>query len=131
MFWYCTARECKALVQKESIFVNVPCPRIIKEYNRCMGGVDIFDQQVEAYRTWFKTRKWTWKVILHFIDFAVVNAWLTYVKDAKSNNFPRKNIKDLLHFRLEIAEFLMEPQTQTKKCAVFTDSEEESDGWQS
>lgn len=108
-------------------FVNVPCPRIVKEYNRGMGEVNIYDKQMECYRTWFKTRKWTWKVILHFIDFSVVNAWLTYVRDAKSNNIPQKNIKDLLRFRLEIAEFLMATDSKSKKRAVFSDSEEEND----
>lgn len=24
-----------------------------------MGGVDVCDQQIECYRTWVKTKKWT------------------------------------------------------------------------
>lgn len=36
-----------------------------------MGGVDVCDQQLEAYRTWIKTKKWTLKVALHFIDLSI------------------------------------------------------------
>jgi hypothetical protein len=46
--------------------------------HRCMGGVEICDQLMEAYRTFLKTKKWILKVILHFTDLASLNAWLEY-----------------------------------------------------
>lgn len=53
---------------------SVSCPNVVSMYNRCMGGVDIFDQLMEYYRTYIKTKKWTLKkVILHFMDAAIVN----------------------------------------------------------
>lgn len=45
--------------------IEVPCPDVVKSYNQYMGGVDICDRQIECYRTWIKSRKWTLKVALH------------------------------------------------------------------
>lgn len=42
--------------------VEVKCPNVVRTYNQKMGGVDICDQMIEYYRTFFKTRKWTFKV---------------------------------------------------------------------
>ncbi|CAK1599208.1 unnamed protein product [Parnassius mnemosyne] len=56
-----------------SVFMDISAPNTITNYNRHMGGVDILDQSMEYYRTFMKTRKWTLKVILHFIDLAVCN----------------------------------------------------------
>lgn len=73
-----------------------------------MGGVDNCDQMLEYYRTFFKTRKWTVKVIFHFIDLAVVNSWSVYRKDCRSNKKKRSETMDLLEFRLALAETLTE-----------------------
>lgn len=37
-----------------------------------MGGVDIVDQQMKYYRIFIKTKKWSEKVIIHFLDLALV-----------------------------------------------------------
>jgi hypothetical protein len=37
--------------------INVPCPAVVVSYNKNMGGVDLCNQQIEAYRTWFKSKK--------------------------------------------------------------------------
>ena len=46
--------------------------------------------------------------------------------DAKSNKLPRKQKKDLMKFRLEVAEKIMATRSE-KKCSVLSDSESESD----
>lgn len=72
-----------------------------------MGGVDICDQQMEYYRTWIKTKKWTLKVILHFLDLATVNAWMEYRQDCNKAGIPNGKVKDLLHFRMDLSETLL------------------------
>ncbi|GBM42229.1 hypothetical protein AVEN_234960-1 [Araneus ventricosus] len=89
-----------------------------------MGGVDICDQQMECYRTWFKTRKWAWKVILHFIDLAAVNSWFQYKRVVVAKKILKRNHKDLLQFKLEIAEALAVIPSVNKKIV----SDEETDG---
>ncbi|KAM7308476.1 hypothetical protein ISCGN_012110 [Ixodes scapularis] len=51
---------------------------VVCDYNWHMGGLDMCDQMMECYCRWIKTRKWTLKVILYFMDFAIVNAWMEY-----------------------------------------------------
>jgi len=87
-------------------YIDVKIPNMISKYNEKMGGVDHFDQMMEYYRTWLKTRKWPLKVILHLLDLSVTNSWFEYLEDCKINKLPKKKIKDLLQFRLEIGECL-------------------------
>ena len=48
------------------------------------------------------------------------------MRDAKSNKLPRKQKKDLMKFRLEVAEKIMATRSE-KKRRVLSDSESESD----
>lgn len=91
-----------------------------------MGGVDTFDQLMEYYRTYIKTKKWTLKTIIHFKDAAVVNSWIQYKQDCQANGLPKKTILDLLAFRLQLAEALV--NSPDKLPVIINDnSEEEKD----
>ena len=114
-------RWCK----KDKKYIDVPCPSVVRHYNQSMGGVDICDQQVECYRTWVKTKKWTLKVVLHFLDLALVNAWMEYREDCRKSQVPKKNIMDLLGFRMAIAESLL--ATPKRKRRGEGDKENEED----
>ncbi|KAG5881356.1 hypothetical protein JTB14_037098 [Gonioctena quinquepunctata] len=61
--------------KKSKAFLQVTAPEIVLNYNKNMGREDVLDQLLEYYRTFQKTRKWTVKVFIYFIDLAVVNAW--------------------------------------------------------
>jgi len=50
------------------------------DYNQHMCGVDRMDQLMAYYTTLCKTLKWYRKVVLQFLDMAVVNAYLLYTK---------------------------------------------------
>lgn len=93
--------------KKMKSYIDVTMPKVIDNYNKNMGGVDVLDQSMEYYRTFIKTRKWTLKVILHFIDLSIVNAWRLYRIEATANKVPKNKLKDLLEFRLEIADSLV------------------------
>lgn len=67
-------KTVKKWSKEDKTKIDIPCPAIVKSYNASMEVVDICDQQMEAYRTWFKTRKWTWKTIVHFLEMGVVNS---------------------------------------------------------
>ncbi|KAG5863115.1 hypothetical protein JTB14_014935 [Gonioctena quinquepunctata] len=92
--------------------VEVTCPKVVSTYNKKMGGVDLADQMIEYYRSFFKTKKWSFKVILHLFDLAVVNSWMEYKNDfeATKTNATKPNkikIKDLHTFRLDLREYLI------------------------
>ena len=106
----------------EKKYIEVPSPSVIKTYNQNMGGVDVCDQQLEAYRTWIKTKKWTLKVALHFIDLSIVNAWMEYRQDALNMGIQKKNIKDLMEFKMEIARDWLAASIKNKRPLAFDSS---------
>jgi len=61
--------------------IPVPCPKIVKEYNHYMGGVDLADMLVALYRTGMKTHRWYLAVFSQILDICVNNAWLLYRRD--------------------------------------------------
>lgn len=95
--------------------VSVPRPQVIKDYNASMGGVDKMDCLIALYRTMLKSRKWTLRVIFHFVDMATTNAWLEYLRVAKVALVPKKKLLGLLQFRLHIVEALLKDTVPTSK----------------
>lgn len=99
----------------EKKYIEIKCPSVIVNYNKHMGGVDICDQLMEYYRTFRKTKKWTIKMMHHFIDLAVVNSWMEYRVDCKKSKIPKKNILDSLRFKLDIADALISSTTRKRR----------------
>lgn len=93
--------------KKLKMYVNIERPEIITAYNTSMGGVDKADQLISYYRTFIRSKKWILRMIAHAFDLIVVNCWLQYEKDADHYNINKNKKKDLLHFRMELAENLI------------------------
>ncbi|KAF0747289.1 Uncharacterized protein FWK35_00018250 [Aphis craccivora] len=70
----------------KNIEINVPCSAVVVSYNKNMGGVDLCNQQMEAYHT----------------DLAIVNSWMEYKEDPTKMQIPKNNIKDLMEFKINI-----------------------------
>lgn len=87
--------------KKKKEKIQIPCPKIISEYNAHMGGVDHMDSFLGRYRIRIKSRKWYIRIFYHLLDLAVINAWIIYKKNAK--NVPKKDILNLGTFRNELA----------------------------
>ncbi|XP_047345764.1 piggyBac transposable element-derived protein 4-like isoform X2 [Vespa velutina] len=64
---------------------TVKKPTCVVEYNKYMKDVDRADQYLSYYSILFKTKKWTKKVVLYFINAALFNAYQIYVKSSKSH----------------------------------------------
>ena len=56
------------------------------------------------YRMSIRTKKWTLRTIMHFVDVALVNAWLQYKSDEQYKGARRKDVMQFLDFRLKIAQ---------------------------
>jgi len=76
-----------------------------------MGSVDLLDQMLQYYRINIRTKKWTLRVIMHFVDLALVAAWIEYKKDCTKLNVPKRQILDSLNFRVEVANALIKAQS--------------------
>lgn len=57
---------------------DVPCPAVILDYNRYMGGVDLFDQMGSVYAILRKTFCWPIVFFYNFLETAVHNSYLLY-----------------------------------------------------
>lgn len=88
-------------------YEQIQRPSIVQLYNDGMGGVDLLDQLISYYRVFIKSRKWTLRVFTHFLDFAIVSSWGEYRKNAEDRGLAKKEILDLMHFRLEVANALL------------------------
>jgi len=53
-------------------------PHLIKMYNLGMGGVDVCDRLLSAYRPRFRSKKWWWNLFSHIINLAVVASYKFY-----------------------------------------------------
>nr|XP_037877072.1 piggyBac transposable element-derived protein 3-like [Bombyx mori] len=117
----CTSADDTTFVQRWnkniSAFTDVTAPKIIANYNRYMGGVDILDQSMEYYRTFMKTRKWTLKVILHFFDLALCNAWRLYKLECAAAAIPNSKVMDLLEFRMQVADGLTNTPNRRRRIS--------------
>ena len=71
-------------------------PQLIKQYNNCMGGVDVMDRLLGPYRLMIRGKKWYWPVIIYAINVSVVAAWQLHCAVAETP-------KSHLEFRREIA----------------------------
>lgn len=76
-------------------------PNVVVSYNNNVGGVDLKDQSLSAYKVLRKTMKWYLKLYLHAVDIAVHNALVLY-----NHLHPEKQMRHL-HFRLAIVKELI------------------------
>ena len=66
----------KRFDKRQKATVEIPCPRVVKEYNAHMGGVDLIDSYLGRYRIRMKSRKWTTRLFYHLLNMTVINAWV-------------------------------------------------------
>ena len=103
-----------------------PIPSIIKIYNWFMGGTDSMDQRLSYYRPNVKTKSWVPKMLTHFLNISVVNAYILY---KQYFNKPKKY--SLLMFTRELIDNLAEPWILQFKAEESDSTSPNSKGWMS
>ena len=54
--------------------VEIDRPPIVKDYNRYIGDVDLWDMIIKFYQTNIRSNKWYMRIVYYCIDMAVVNS---------------------------------------------------------
>ena len=67
--------SCKRYAGQEKGYIEVPCPFVVLNYNRSMGGVDLGNQTHKAYRIRIRHKKWYWPLYTWFLNMQMVQAW--------------------------------------------------------
>lgn len=68
-------------VRNEKRYVEIPCPKTIKVFDKHMGGEDLMDSHIGRYKIPMKIKKRYFRLFHHLVDLTVVNAWVLYNRD--------------------------------------------------
>lgn len=97
--------------EKDGSLTDIPCPKLLKDYNAHMNFVDKFDQLKGNYNIDRRSNKWWHRIFFSFLDCCVVNAYIVY-KDLPCSSSKKMSHKD---FRREIyLELMKEPETRKR-----------------
>ena len=82
--------------------LNVSQPKLVKDYNAYMGGVDKSDQLTNKYNTLRKTNKW-WKTLFyHFLWYCTCECiYLVWRFQKETCRYIHQNYKDLRYGQLD------------------------------
>lgn len=105
--------KIKRYSKEHNARVDVDCPKIVKNYNKNMGGVDLADMLISLYKIPLKTRRWYLSIFAQLIDISINNAWLLY----RQNKGKEKSLKE---FRLDIFESLVKKGKPVKERSDIT-----------
>lgn len=86
--------------------VKIPCPQIVFEYNKYMGGVDLSDMLNTLYRVEHKSKRWYLRIVFYVLSTALVNGWLLSRRDKSLRLANFQEETSLLQFAMEAAEGL-------------------------
>ncbi|GBP08860.1 PiggyBac transposable element-derived protein 3 [Eumeta japonica] len=95
--------SCKRWCKVEKKKIDVAQPAVVKNYNTCMGGIDLCDRLIAYYRSSMRTRRWPVRAFSHFVDLAIVNCWIMYTRCCNHEGITAKDKLGLLQYRLNLA----------------------------
>lgn len=117
---------CRRCCKREKVYVSVTRPRVIRNYNCKMGGVDLADRLMAICPYRYRTNKWTQPFLSHMVDMPVSNSWIIYEIDQLKNNIRAKKNLQLRAFEMALGEYLIDtyPMSSSNECFNGFDLEE-------
>ena len=78
--------------------VGVPMLKPFEDYNKHIGGVDLFDQFVSTYRVRIRSKRWWWPFFAWAVNVSMENAWNLFRTVKKQKNWygrvPKRGFHD-------------------------------------
>lgn len=93
-------REASRWNKTEKKYVEVPMPNIVDDYNQHMGGVDLLDGFLAAYRFRMRSRRWYLYLFWHFLMIGIVNAWNVYRTEYRALGLPPNSMLNRRRFQV-------------------------------
>lgn len=104
--------------KKDKIHIEISRPNVVAQYNENMGGVDLLDRIISYYPSRARTNVWIIRLIFHFLDFAIANAWILYRKDMRAGSVRKANILKSREFKENIGKcMLRRAQTSSRRMS--------------
>lgn len=113
-------KQARRYDRKAKRMCNIELPYPIHEYNRTMGGVDLFDNAMNNYRIRIRGKKWYWPLFTNALDAAMVNAWKLHCFCRK---FEKRPMMPQLDFRVFVAECLLQSMRGIKEVISKIENE--------
>jgi len=69
---------CRRFAGSLKGYMDFPCPAMVLQYNKAMGGVDLLNQSTKCYRVQTRLKKWYWALYTWYLNVQMVQAWRLY-----------------------------------------------------
>jgi len=106
---------CKRFAGPGKGYANVPCPKMILEYNGSMGGVDLLNQTVKCYAISPRQHKWYWPIWTWFLNVQMVQAWRLYRRTLKRRHLEEREKEKEEDAELEAALMLFQQKERLRR----------------
>ena len=81
---------------------DITCPKMVHQYHKFMGGVDLNDMLLSYYRIKLRSNKWYMPIFYYLMKISVTNGRLLYRRQSKQVQTEAKHMS-LLQFQAEVA----------------------------
>lgn len=106
---------CKRFAGPGKGYANIPCPKMILDYNESMGGVDLLNQTVKSYAIAPRLHKWYWPIWTWFLNVQMVQAWRLYRVTWKKRHLEIKEEEKIEDANLEAATMLFKQKEKLRR----------------
>lgn len=76
--------------------INVSCPPVLNLYTKHLRGVDVFSQRQSYNKIGRRSKKYFYSLIWFFMDVAIHNAFILYLRKHKPQHFAEKDFRKQL-----------------------------------
>ncbi len=102
--------HCLRFNKVEKKRVQVSCPKIVQEYNKFMGGVDLCDMFMALYRIDRRSKKYYLRIVYYLFTVCCSDAWIIHKINMKRLDKP---VLSLREFCLSVSASLMKASKPT------------------